>query len=116
MWHEPIHCPCCSRPVRGGDLPAELLAMGLGFSPAQGAILKTVMSGHGRPVQTETILRAIYHDDDSPPDPARQYATFKEKLCLMRPKLAGAGLAIENGGRGESYRLVRLAKQQDRVT
>ena len=103
-----LACPCCSRPVR--SLPsADLIALALGFTPVQGAILGAVMKGRGLPVPVAAILRAIYADDDDPPDPERQYSTFKEKLCLMRPRLARVGLAVENVGRGDGYRLVRLA-------
>lgn len=108
MFDDPICCPCCSRPAQG-SMSADLLGMALALTPVQEAILKAVIAGKGQPVPTEAILRAIYHDDDNPPDHSRQYATFKEKLSLMRTRLAGAGLAIENVGRGEGYRLVRQA-------
>lgn len=107
MFDNPIDCPCCSRPVQG-SLSADLLGLALGLTPVQTAILAAVIAGKGQAVPIERILRAICRDDDNPPDPSRQYATFKEKLCLMRPLLAGARLAIENVGRGEGYRLVRL--------
>lgn len=107
MFDDPIHCPCCARPVQG-SMSADLLGLALGLTPVQEAILRTVSAGKGQAVPTDSILRAIYRDDDNPPDPSRQYATFKEKLSIMRSRLAGAGLAIENVGRGEGYRLVRV--------
>ena len=57
----------------------------------------------------DSILWAIYGDDDNPPDLSRRYATFKEKLSIMRSRLADAGLAIEYVGRSEGYRLVFTA-------
>lgn len=101
-------CPCCGKPVRG-LVSADLLELALDLSRVQAAILGAVMAGRGNPVPTEAILRAIYGDRDDPPDPDRMYATFKERLCLLRPKLARVGLAVENVGRREGYRLVRLA-------
>ncbi|MFC3166813.1 hypothetical protein [Paracoccus fontiphilus] len=109
MFDDPIHCPCCSRPVQG-SLSADLLALALDLTPAQGAILRAVSAGNGHAVPTDSILRAIYEDEDNPPDHSRQYATFKEKLSLMRTRLAGAGLAIENVGRGEGYRRITIQK------
>ncbi len=87
-----------------------MLALALGLSPVQSAILRAVMAGHGEAVPTDAILSAIYGADPSPPSPARMYATFKEKLSLMRPRLARVGLVVENVGRGDGYRLVRLER------
>lgn len=104
-----IRCPCCGKPVQRPS--AELLALLLGLTPTQSAILRAVMKGRGESVPTETIQRTIYHDDDSPPDADRQYSTFKEKLCLMRPKLARVGLGIENVARGDGFRLVQVTDE-----
>ncbi|MTH33175.1 hypothetical protein GL279_01010 [Paracoccus limosus] len=43
------------------------------------------------------------------------YATFKEKLSLMRGKLARVGLVVENVARFGGYRLVRLDAAADRA-
>ena len=57
------------------------------------------MAGRGEPVPVDRILAAIYPDEREAPNRSRQYATFKERLCLMRGKLARVGLAVENVGR-----------------
>jgi hypothetical protein len=92
-----------------------MLALALGLTPVQAAILRAVMAGRGQPVPTEAILRAIYRDAHDTPDPERMYATFKEKLSLMRPRLARVGLVVENVARFGGYRLIRMDAAADRA-
>jgi hypothetical protein len=53
MFHDPISCPCCSRPVQG-SMSADLLALALGLTPVQEAILRAVSAGKGQAVPTDT--------------------------------------------------------------
>ena len=98
-------CPCCAQSVPVP--PAYVVAVNSGLTPMETRILEAVWNGKGRPVQTEKIFDRMYEDDpDGGPSPARMYATFKEKLSLLKKKLNGSGVTVENVGRREGYRLV----------
>ncbi len=101
----PIPCPCCQQPVRVPTM--DMVIDRYQITPLEGRILGAVWRGRGLPVSTERIFDAIYLDDpDGGPSQKKMYANFKWALCILRKRLAGSGIGIENCGYRRGYRLV----------
>lgn len=104
MKLEPIPCPCCKHPISAPDV--EIVIDHFRLPPMQAAVLRAVWRGKGMPVMPERIFNVIYADDpDGGPSPGTMYRNFKVTLCHLRKRLAGTGIAIENVGYAQGYRL-----------
>jgi hypothetical protein len=97
-------CPCCAQPV---DVPPlDQAIVDLDLPPMQARILDAIWKGRGLPVQTGRIFDAMYADDpEGGPEPSRMYNVFKVMLWNLRNRLEGSGIAIENVGYRQGYRL-----------
>ncbi|SDL06352.1 hypothetical protein SAMN05428953_12627 [Mesorhizobium muleiense] len=101
----PIDCPCCKQRVTVPTL--DIVIDRYKVTPLEARILGAVWKGKGMPVMTERIFDAMYSDDpDGGPSPTRMYAAFKVALCHLRARLAGSGIAVENVGYRQGYRLI----------
>lgn len=102
MKAEPIPCPCCSQAV--SEPTAEMVVDHLRIPPLQARILAAVWKGKGHPVPTEAIIAAMDRAIDVK---AHTYDDFKFSLCHLRKRLKLVGIAIENVGYAQGYRLSR---------
>jgi len=101
MKIEPILCPCCKRSVRLPSL--DIVVDHCKLPPLQARILGAIWKGKGHAVQNEMILAAMDRGVDVK---SHTYSDMKVELCRLRSRLREVGIAIENVGYAQGYRLV----------
>lgn len=102
MSPDPFICPCCGKTVQCPT--ADQIGIALDLKQMEMTIIRVLVAGNGRPVQTDRLLAEMYPDGG--PSATRMYSTLKESMLHLRRKLTGSGLHIESAGYGLGWRAV----------
>jgi hypothetical protein len=98
------NCPLCQHPVAAPSLQEIIGAHAI--KGHELAVLETVWSGRGLPVNTSAIFDVMYADDpNGGPAQAKMYRAFNRALAGLRKKLGKSSIAIEPAGYRRGYRL-----------